>query len=78
MWRMLQHGAPGDHVLATNTGYWVREFLKFAFEVVGLDWKKFVRFDPKYQRPTEVDELIGDYSKAKDFLGGNPELLPLN
>jgi GDPmannose 4,6-dehydratase len=45
---------------------------------VGLDWEKFVRFDPKYQRPTEVDALIGDYSKAKDFLGGNPDFLTLN
>jgi GDPmannose 4,6-dehydratase len=72
MWRMLQHSTPDDYVLATNTGYSVREFLKFAFDTVNLDWEKFVKFDQRYERPTEVDALIGDYSKAKAQLAWEP------
>jgi GDPmannose 4,6-dehydratase len=72
MWRMLQHSTPADYVLATNTGYSVREFLKFAFDAVNLDWEKFVKFDQRYERPTEVDALIGNYSKAETHLGWKP------
>lgn len=72
MWRMLQHSTPGDYILATNTGYSVREFLKFAFDAVNLDWEKYVRLHPRYQRPTEVDALIGDYCKSENFLGWKP------
>lgn len=75
MWRMLQQETPDDYVLATNTAYTVRDFLQFSFEAVGLDWEKYVRFDERYLRPTEVDALIGDYSKAKNFLGWEPKVL---
>jgi GDPmannose 4,6-dehydratase len=75
MWRMLQHDEPLDNVLATNTAYTVRDFLQFSFEHVGLDWEKYVRFDERYLRPTEVDALIGDYSRAKSVLGWEPKVL---
>ncbi|MEY2849994.1 MAG: GDP-mannose 4,6-dehydratase [Actinomycetota bacterium] len=75
MWRMLQHDEPGDYVLATNTAYTVKDFLQLSFEHVGLDWEKYVRFDERYLRPTEVDSLIGDPSKATDTLGWVPKVL---
>jgi len=75
MWRMLQQDTPDDYVLATNTAYTVKDFLQFSFEAVGLDWEKYVRFDERYLRPTEVDALIGDYSKAKNVLGWEPKVL---
>jgi len=75
MWRMLQQDTPDDYVLATNTAYTVKDFLQFSFEAVGLDWEKYVRFDERYLRPTEVDALIGDYSKAKNILGWEPKVL---
>jgi len=75
MWRMLQHDEPQDFVVATNTAYTVRDFLQLSFEHVGLDWEKYVRFDERYLRPTEVDSLIGDASKARDLLGWAPGVL---
>ena len=75
MWRMLQHDTPEDYVLATNSGYSVRDFLIFAFDTVALDWEKFVKFDKRYERPTEVDALIGDYSKAHSIIGWKPKTL---
>jgi len=75
MWRMLQEDTPDDYVLATNTAYTVKDFLQFSFEAVGLDWEKYVKFDERYLRPTEVDALIGDYSKAKNLLGWEPKVL---
>jgi len=75
MWRMLQQDVADDYVLATNTAYTVKDFLQFSFEAVGLDWEKYVRFDERYLRPTEVDALIGDYSKAKSTLGWEPKVL---
>ncbi|HEY9275547.1 MAG TPA: GDP-mannose 4,6-dehydratase [Candidatus Nanopelagicaceae bacterium] len=75
MWMMLQHQKPDDYVLATNTGYSVRQLVQFAFEAVGLDYEKYVRKDERYFRPTEVDALIGDYSKAKNTLGWIPKTL---
>lgn len=75
MWRMLQQDQPDDYVLATNTAYSVRDFLQFSFDAVGLDWEKYVKFDERYLRPTEVDALIGDYSKAKSILGWEPKVL---
>ncbi|GHF15439.1 GDP-mannose 4,6-dehydratase [Pseudolysinimonas yzui] len=74
MWRMLQHDEPTDYVVATNTAYTVRDFLRFSFEHVGLDWEKYVKFDERYLRPTEVDALIGDPSKAADLLGWVPKV----
>ncbi|MGK2880793.1 MAG: GDP-mannose 4,6-dehydratase [Mycobacterium sp.] len=68
MWRMLQAAEPDDYVLATGVGITVREFLGIAFERAGLDWERHVRFDERYLRPTEVDALIGDASKAQNNL----------
>lgn len=69
MWRMLQADEPDDYVLATGSGYTVREFLQVAFEHAGLDWEEHVRFDSRYLRPAEVDALLGDASKAHEKLG---------
>ena len=75
MWRMLQHDEPTDYVVATGTNYTVKDFLQLSFEHVGLDWEKYVKFDERYLRPTEVDALVGDASKAKDLLGWVPKVL---
>lgn len=72
MWRILQADQPDDYVLATGVGITVREFLQVAFGHVGLDWEKYVRFDERYLRPTEVDALIGDAAKARSRLGWVP------
>jgi GDPmannose 4,6-dehydratase len=69
MWRMLQHDTPADYVIATGTSYSVRDFVALSFEHVGLDWEKYVDHDQRYERPTEVDSLIGDASKATTELG---------
>jgi GDPmannose 4,6-dehydratase len=69
MWRMLQHSTPADYVIATGTSYSVRDFVALAFEHVGLDWERYVDHDQRYERPTEVDSLIGDASKAASDLG---------
>ncbi|MBG0717943.1 GDP-mannose 4,6-dehydratase [Microbacterium sp. 2C] len=74
MWRMLQHDTPQDYVVATNTACTVREFLEFSFSRVGLDWEKYVRFDERYLRPTEVDALIGDFGLAQRELGWSPQV----
>ena len=76
MWRMLQADEPEDFVLATGTAYTIRQFLTLAFEHAGLDWEDYVKFDPKFLRPTEVDELIGDAGKAKAKLGWEAKVLP--
>jgi GDPmannose 4,6-dehydratase len=75
MWRMLQLDEPDDFVIATGVAYSVRDFVQFAFDHVGLDWEKYVRFDERYLRPSEVDELIGDPSKAKTVLDWTPQVL---
>jgi GDPmannose 4,6-dehydratase len=72
MWRMLQADHPEDFVLATGGNFTVRDFVVTAFEHAGLDWEKHVRFDERYLRPTEVDALIGDASKAERILGWKP------
>jgi GDPmannose 4,6-dehydratase len=75
MWMMLQQDEPDDYVIATGETHSVEEFLTLTFEKVGLgDWKNFVRHDPKFLRPAEVDLLIGDPSKAKNKLGWQPEV----
>ncbi|MFF7494616.1 GDP-mannose 4,6-dehydratase [Streptomyces rubiginosohelvolus] len=74
MWRMLQCDDPDDFVIATGEGVSVRDFLEYAFEHAGLDWREHVRYDPKYERPSEVDALIGDASKAEELLGWKPEV----
>ena len=75
MWLMLQADAPADYVLATGTAYSVRDFLTYCFETVGLDPEKHVKFDPRYLRPSEVDALVGDASKAERELGWKPTVL---
>ena len=75
MWRMLQHDQPDDYVLATGVGYTVREFAETAFAHAGLDWKDHVRYDQTYERPSEVDALIGDASKAASVLGWKAQTL---
>jgi GDPmannose 4,6-dehydratase len=75
MWLMLQQDEPDDYVIATGETHSVEEFLTLAFDKVGLgDWKPFVRHDPKFLRPAEVDLLIGDPAKAKAKLGWQPEV----
>ena len=69
MWLMLQQPAPDDYVVATGQVHTVRELCATAFGLVGLDWEQYVRVDPRYLRPTEVDQLCGDASKAKALLG---------
>jgi GDPmannose 4,6-dehydratase len=71
-WLMLQAETPDDYVLATNETHTVQEFLEEAFGYVDLNWRDYVKIDPRYFRPAEVDLLIGDYSKAKDQLGWEP------
>jgi GDPmannose 4,6-dehydratase len=73
MWRMLQQETPDDYVIATGETHTVREFLDEAFGYVGLNWENYVRNDPRLFRPTEVDLLIGDASKAKRQLGWEPK-----
>ncbi|MEE1841201.1 GDP-mannose 4,6-dehydratase [Streptomyces sp. NPDC059118] len=72
MWRMLQCDEPDDYVVATGEGVSVRQFLEYAFAHAGLDWREHVRHDTKYERPSEVDALIGDATKAEELLGWKP------
>jgi GDPmannose 4,6-dehydratase len=72
MWRMLQQDAPDDYVVATGETHSVREFLEEAFAHVGLNWQDYVKVDPKYFRPAEVDVLLGDPRKARARLGWTP------
>jgi len=76
MWQMLQHDEATDYVVATGTSYTVRDFLEFSFGHAGLDWQKYVKFDDRYMRPTEVDSLIGDPSKVAQLLGWKAQVLP--
>ena len=74
MWLMLQHSEPDDFVVATGGNYSVREFLELASSHAGVDWKTCVEKDARYFRPTEVDSLQGDASKARRVLGWEPEI----
>jgi GDPmannose 4,6-dehydratase len=76
MWKMLQVDKPEDFVIGTGTDLSVKDFVQMSFEHVGLDWEKYVRFDQKYLRPTEVDSLIGDASKAEKTLGWKASVQP--
>ena len=73
MWMMLQHDSPEDFVLATGQTQSIKYFLKYTFEYLDLDWNDYVEVDPRYFRPTEVNLLLGDFSKAKDLLGWEPQ-----
>jgi len=74
MWLMLQQEKSDDYVIATGESHSVREFLDEVFGYLGLDWHKYVAIDPRYYRPTEVDYLQGDASKAKKVLGWQPKV----
>ena len=75
MWRMLQVDEPTDYVVATGAAYTVRDFVQFCFDHVDLDWEKYVQFDERYLRPSEVDALVGDASKAERLVGWTPTTL---
>lgn len=74
MWLMLQQDQPDDYVVATGETHSVREFVEESFQLLDLDWKKFVEYDERYERPAEVELLIGDSSKARIQLGWEPKV----
>ncbi|MBE2213382.1 MAG: GDP-mannose 4,6-dehydratase [Opitutaceae bacterium] len=74
MWLMLQQDKPDDYVVATNETHTIREFCQETFGRLGMDWEKYVRYDARYERPAEVDLLIGDPAKAKRQLGWEPKV----
>jgi GDPmannose 4,6-dehydratase len=75
MWLMLQHDKPSDYVIATGKSYSVKDFLEYAFKYSGLgDWNDFVEIDKKYLRPQDIDDLVGDATKAKNELGWEPTM----
>jgi GDPmannose 4,6-dehydratase len=74
MWLMLQQEKPDDYVVATEESHTVEEFLEEAFGFVGLDWKEYVEIDPRYFRPSEVDNLRGSAEKARKVLGWKPKV----
>lgn len=74
MWMMLQQEQPEDYVISTGVAHSVEELVDVAFQHVGLNWRDYVVTDPRFVRPAEVDLLIGDYSKAKNELGWEPEV----
>ena len=74
MWLMLQQDSPDDYVVATNQTNSVKEFVQEAFQHVGLDWEKYVDYDKRYERPAEVELLIGDPAKAKKQLNWEPKV----
>jgi len=74
MWRVLQEDEPEDFVIGTGESHSVKEFLEEAFSYVGLDWKEYVEIDPRYLRPTEVEFLLSDPSKAREKLGWTPKI----
>lgn len=74
MWKMLQNKEPDDFVIGTGETHSVREFVGETFSYAGLDWKEYVKIDPRYFRPTEVEELIADPTKAKEKLDWNPKI----
>jgi GDPmannose 4,6-dehydratase len=74
MWRMLQHDSPDDYVVGTGVAPTMKEFVREAFEYAGMEWQKYVKIDERYFRPTEVDYLEADSSKAKEILGWSPKI----
>ena len=75
MWLMLQQDKPDDYVVATNETHSVQEFCEVTFGLLGLDWKQYVKHDTRYERPAEVELLIGNPAKAKKQLGWAPKVL---
>jgi GDPmannose 4,6-dehydratase len=76
MWKMLQTDAANDYVIGSGTDISVRDFVRLSFDHVGLDWEKYVRFDDRYIRPTEVDTLVADARRAESALGWKAEVSP--
>ena len=74
MWLMLQQDTPDDYVVATNETHSVRDFCQETFNVLGLDWQKYVKYDQRYERPAEVELLIGNPEKARKKLGWEPKV----
>jgi GDPmannose 4,6-dehydratase len=74
MWLMLQQDEPDDYIIATGEAHSVREFLELAFGMLDLDYRDWIEFDPRLTRPSEVDDLRGDASKARARLGWEPEV----
>lgn len=74
MWLMLQQSEPDDYVIATGLTHDVKRLVTVAFEAAGLDWEKYVKLDPRFVRPAEVDLLLGDPTKAKQKLGWEPKM----
>jgi len=75
MWLMVQQDEPGDYVVATGETHTIREFLDLAFHCGEIDgWERYVRTDPRFERPSEVDVLCGDASKARERLGWKPQI----
>ena len=74
MWLMLQQDEPRDYVISSDETHTVRELVEIAFSHAGLDWEKYVKIDPKFYRPAEVDLLLGDSTKARTELGWKPEV----
>jgi len=74
MWMMLQQDEPDDYVIGTGESHTVREFVEKAFAHAGLDWRDYVVLDPRYERPSEVDHLLADTTKANQRLGWEPEV----
>ena len=74
MWRMLQQDRPDDYVIATGESHTVQEFCEVAFSHADLDWRRYVLIDPSYYRPSEVDELLGDASKAQSEIDWKPQI----
>jgi len=74
MWLMLQQDVPDDYVIATNESHTIQEFLVLAFNIVGLDWKKYVKINERFMRPVDVHYLKGDYSKSQAKLGWEPKI----
>jgi len=75
MWEMLQQKKPEDYIIATNTTHSIEDLCRLAFGYVGLDWQEYVKSDPRFMRPTEIEVQRGDYSKAKSELGWEPKTL---
>jgi len=73
MWLMMQQEVPDDYVIATNETHTIKEFLETAFDIVGLDWKKYIKIDERFMRPVDVHYLKGDYQKSLTRLGWEPK-----
>jgi len=73
MWRILQHEKPDDFVISTGETHTVRDFVREAFDIFGLNWENFVEINERYKRPAEVPALLGDCSKFKRIFGWEPK-----